>query len=421
MKIFMEHDEDLEIFDWAEAFPQLLDADGNFEGFDVVMGNPPYLDSEYMVKNDPEQRKYIAEHFHIAQGNWDLFVPFIELSVGLLKEGGQFSYIIPNKLLSTDYAKHAREFLLSLCLHSVRDYSNKKVFPEADVYPVVISTTKNTAHSESYTTFETMEDINTVAYRNAVIQNKIRENEFGFYFLKSSELSILKKVLNHKKLEEFEVHISDASTVSEAYLLKEKIKNKKSSSKNFKKIINTGTIDPYTILWKIKKMRYIKDDYQTPIVTDTNLKKMSLKRFEQAASEKIIVAGMSKRIEAVYDNGEILAAKSTNIILHQDTSFLKFLLGLLNSKLISFYATTIFHSRKMAGGYINISPSVLRSIPIASYDESIVEVATEILAQKKNMQQADTSKLEQKIDRLVYKLYGLTKTEIAEIESFYGA
>ena len=79
--------------------------------FDIIITNPPYLDSEHMTKQMPEIREELSQLYYTASGNWDLFVLFIELSSKLLNKTGTMVYIVPNKLLSQKYADKCREML----------------------------------------------------------------------------------------------------------------------------------------------------------------------------------------------------------------------------------------------------------------------------------------------------------------------
>jgi len=383
-------------FEWTEEFPQISDENGNFIGFDIVIGNPPYIDSEYMVKNDAQTREYLKEKFQTTKGNWDIFIPFVEFAFTILKNNGNFSYIIPNKLLGAKYAKYLIDFLLTKKIEVIRDYSRENIFKKADVYPVVISVTNTQPQNQDIIFFEPMKNISQVKYTNGISFKTVKNDpNLDKYFAEQQTINIINKIKEHKSLEKKVSLISDASTVSEAYILKEKIINSKKQTNDFKKIINTGTIDPYKILWGKKPMRYIKDKYEKPIIKHTDLKEISKKRYKQSISNKIIIAGMSKIIEAVFDDGKILAAKSTNIILDDNIDKLKFILGILNSKLMSFYVTNYFHSNKMAGGYINISPRLLKMLPIPTINnKTIISKVNKILKLKQNNINANTEKIE---------------------------
>jgi len=94
-------------FDWAMEFPQLCEEKGNFEGFDAVIGNPPYI----QLKKMPEL-KAIKSEYEIFNANGDVYTLFIERAIQLLKPKGRLSFIISNKWLRAAYGESVREFLL---------------------------------------------------------------------------------------------------------------------------------------------------------------------------------------------------------------------------------------------------------------------------------------------------------------------
>ena len=119
---------------WQLYFPKVF---RDNRGFDIVIGNPPYVDSEEMTKSMPELREAYARMFKCAKGNWDLFVLFIEMGYGLLRKDGVISFIVPNKLVSAPYTVAIRNLLATGSVQEMRDYSNVNVFKSAAVYPVV--------------------------------------------------------------------------------------------------------------------------------------------------------------------------------------------------------------------------------------------------------------------------------------------
>ncbi|MBM3157650.1 MAG: hypothetical protein FJ004_10265 [Chloroflexi bacterium] len=209
--------------------------------------------------------------------------------------------------------------------------------------------------------------------------------------------------------------------MNEAYELKRYIREYDGNRTTpFKKFINTGTIDPYTSFWGVTSTQYIKDSYQSPIVRETDLKRMSPRRYGQACAKKIIIGGMTKRLECFYDSGEYLAGKSTTIILEGNMQDLAYTTGILNSSLISFWYTAFFKSLSLAGGYLRINHNQISKIPIPAIDKSsqgkLSTVVHKIVQAKKKDPYADTATLERQIDQMVYKLYGLTPAEIAVVE-----
>jgi hypothetical protein len=187
------------------------------------------------------------------------------------------------------------------------------------------------------------------------------------------------------------------------------------------KAINTGTIDPYMPLWGMSSMQYIKGKYLYPRVKKLDVRNMNKTRYMQALSNKIIVAGMSSRVEAILDNGDFLAAKSTSIMLSQDLNYLKFILAIINSSFISWVLNIIYNSLKMSGGYLNIGVRELSSIAIPNVEcchiEELSCLIDKILSIKKNDIYGDIGPITDEINEIVYQIYDLTDKEIEEIIS----
>ena len=140
----------------------------------------------------------------------------------------------------------------------------------------------------------------------------------------------------------------------------------------------------------------------------------------QAQSKKIIIGGMTKILECVYDEGEYIAGKSTTIVLERGNMNLKYVLGVLNSTLISFWYGIYFRSLALAGGYLRIGNNEIKNIPIpdltTEQQAPIVRIVDKILAAKDTNPDADVSEFEKKIDQIVYLLYDLTPDEIQIVE-----
>jgi hypothetical protein len=142
---------------------------------------------------------------------------------------------------------------------------------------------------------------------------------------------------------------------------------------------------------------------------------MNYTRYIQSKSPKIIIAGMSSIIEAYLDiKGEYLGGKSTTIIIDNPKK-LKFLIGVLNSTLISFYINKVYNSLKMAGGYLNIGTEVIKAIPLPPrIDLDLFEEEIDIL----NDYEVENIFIENKkdLDIKIYKLYELTYDEVLVVE-----
>ena len=388
---------------------------GVSDGFDVVIGNPPYIDSETMEKTMPELRQLYRTFFSTARGNWDMFVIFVEKGLVLLKQDGVLTMIIPNKLIAAKYANELRSFIQNRSLQSLRDYSRVRVF-EAFVYPCVVVISNS--YIDTPVVFQTMRELNGIESSHAISRRLFnRDLLWDKYFIDDKRLGIMLKLCNNQTLSNMTKEVYGAATVSEAYDIKSLLVEKNSLQGQCLKFVNTGTLDPYTSLWGYKNTQYIKGVYSCPVVSEDELRRYSYRRYCQAKAPKVIVAGMSNRLEAYYDDGEYLAGKSTSIIIG-DIELLKCIVSIVNSSLMSFWLRINFNSLKMSGGYINVGVNEISSIPMANItdEKSLVALVDCILAAKKENPLVDTSELENKIDFLVYKLYGLSYDEVLVVD-----
>ncbi len=384
-------------------------------GFDIVIGNPPYIDSETMEKSMPEMRQLYKNLFSTARGNWDMFIVFVEKGISLLKCNATISMIVPNKLIAAKYARELRFCLNKNSLLVLRDYSKVKVF-EAFVYPCVFVLSKTKTNAPI--TFQTMKEL-TIVEESHIVLRKVFEKDLFWdkYFIDSDRLGVMLHMSNNKELSFFTKEIFGAATVSEAYDIKSFIDEINEIEGPSFKFINTGTLDPYVCYWGSKYTQYIKGTYFQPAISEGVLKRYSQRRYSQAKAPKIIVAGMSNRLEAYFDDGQYLAGKSTTILLGKPDE-LKCIVAIINSKLMSFWMRVNFNSLKMAGGYINVGVNEISSIPIANIvnRNQFVDLVDKIQHEKVINPETDTSQMENQIDLLVYHLYGLTYDEVLIVD-----
>jgi len=132
-------------FEWRFEFPEVLNDEGDFMGFDVVIGNPPYIRQEEIK----EQKPYLRGKYLTYTGTSDLYVFFVEKGFEILKQDGHFCYIMPNKWMQTGYGKPLRTILLCNQLLSIIDFGDLQVFNEATTYPCIVNASKQKS-SESF-------------------------------------------------------------------------------------------------------------------------------------------------------------------------------------------------------------------------------------------------------------------------------
>lgn len=376
---------------WQKAFPNILQSGG----FNIVIGNPPYVDSEWMTKYLSDWRQYCTHHYKSATGNWDLFCVFIEKALMLCRSDGLISLVVPNKLASADYASGARSLLTtSSQIITLHDYSQSAAF-DAAVYPLVFVARKGSGQLDK-------QESGAVWTIAATVQQSQLLDRLRDQFPKLEAIA----------------QVNGAATVAEAYAMRELIEEEQPSeagqSNHHLRIVNSGTVDRYCFLWGKKPMRYLGQSYLHPAIEKSD--RLPPKRLQQAKQPKIIVSGMTKRLECSLDkDGSFLAGKSTSIIFASQTCDLYYLLGVLNSHLISFYVRSYFSGNRLKGNYLRIGSPQLRQLPICIPENC----AFMVKLVRQRLVESIPSKLQtldRQIDQLVYQIYGLTDLEIQIIE-----
>jgi galactitol-specific phosphotransferase system IIB component len=403
-------------FEWRFEFPEVLNDNGEFVGFDVVIGNPPYISNKEMHKLQMQEMiQYINQKYLSSKsGNYDLYVPFIELGLSILKPNSEITYILPNKLMIAKYSQSLLKLIESnYSFISYTDFSNINVFEDASVYPIVIKISKAPKIDEKQIT----QKISVVINENIEVVSKEPYDFLNHRLLNeknSSEGVLLLKIESRAKLEEelvFSPGINGFQFTNYGKCIKE---GKKEN--NSKRVIVTGTIDRYCILQK--SVRYKGVDYKSPFIYNNPLI-ISPGKWELFSTPKIVVAGMTKVIEATLDEfGELAPGVSVYSIIGK-IEVLKYVLGILNSKLINWYFRNRFDDKHLAGGYISMNTVLLQKIPICKSEDTnqFVSIIEKILSIKRQSETADTTDLQNKIDQLVYQLYDLTEEEIKIIET----
>jgi len=395
------------------------------KGFDVVIANPPYVDSETMVRLMPKFRESISKSYITAKGNWDLYIPFWELGVKLLNNRGNSVFITPNKWLAIGYGKNLRELLLSY-VYKIGNCDQVKVF-EAGNSPVIVFISKLLNNNDVQVDhFDSDYNISKKIFS----QRSVLDGE-SWGFLLSRNLDLILKIMRSPQKVSQDYYAENPFTVSEAYEVQKILIDLKTAGdfdcSRHLKFVNTGTIEKYYFLWSLEPTTYLKKKYRVPIIESHIFKKKFPKRFNQMNAPKIIISGMRHFECALDPDGIIVAGKSTVILKGKNNADIKIVLTLLNSNLVSFYIKEAFGVLGIGGG-INFTAQLVENLPLPSVDnegkKKLKEFADDILKiveSKKWLnspsEQAKVRKYEEQIDRLVYKLYGLTPEEIKVVEN----
>jgi hypothetical protein len=378
--------------------------------FDIVLGNPPYVDSEMMTQKYPDFRDYLKKEYESTTGNWDLFIPFIERGISLTSNNGSLSFIVKNNLYGARYADAIRQIMMRQNIVELQEFSTVKVFPDAAVLPTIFRLSKNSQKkSVRISLMETVKDVGTVSEIPAEI---FYATSNWIPFL-SDELTrqILGKLDKFSRVRDFEMKAGAAATVGEAYEFKKYVEEGVPPFLNVKRLINTGTIDRYVSLWGERPTKYLKDNYEKPVVSDENIELVNLNRYAQSTSPKVIISGIGA-LEAFFDsNSEYLPGKSTSIIyfpLGGDIRLLKLTTMLLNSRVVSFWYTKTFSAGGMSGEGGSISPKDLAWVPIPDLSEKQLK-DLETIYEKHVMNLSDEGY--ELIDKKIAILFGLSDEE----------
>ncbi len=392
-------------FEWRFEFPEVLNDEGDFVGFDVVIGNPPYG----AAFNDKE-KNYIKDNYKSYKYKFDSYVYFIEIGLVLLKPKGFLEYITPILWLSLDNCLPIRNIVIKknnlqrLLIHG------EGVFEEAVVNTLSFQTQKNSPQN----------DLLIINGTNSFIINKSE-------WLDNETLKI-----------DFKINLVEKNII-------EKIKLKSIPLSKYGNVIQGLTpYDSYSgQSQEIIKNRAYHFDYQHDETCGKWLEGKNLNRYSINWDNKWIsygdwlaaprerkyfigkrilfreVPGKGRRIQASLTNDEYYYGHSISPFkpFEEFENDLDFILAIVNSKLISWYGNlTLSNFSKEV--FPKLNPNDIKELPIAitnlKLKDKIISLVETILAKKQDNK--DTSSEEAQIDQLVYQLYELTEEEIQIIE-----
>jgi hypothetical protein len=340
-------------FNWQTAFPQVF-AKG---GFDVVIGNPPYVNARNMKELD---RKYLSSIYKELTGAWDLYVPFLLLGENICKSN-IYGWIIPNKLLINDYGISTLKRLKNNNLNQVINISSLPIFENVGVYPIILI---NNNDNDSFNEYEikSIDDFSN-------IKNCLKTK------------NIFKRF---KLIKDYNILINSGTTGFEAQKIKPLI------NENFEGIefAVSGNVDPYSI--SRERVPYMKDTYSFPSIRkDRNI--VANSKIEFWEKPKIVIAGMTKRIEAYYTNKPLALGVGIYGIYDFANFHPLYILSILNSKFLTYYLNIEFKDKHLAGGYLAINKSTIEALPLLlSSDENqqpFIEKANLMLNLNKELQE----------------------------------
>jgi len=396
------------------------------DGFDFVVGNPPYLEAKKMDKYTKQLCKNSFPD--ITKGSFDLFVCFIKKGLDILKNNGKLGYIIPNKFLIASYAKKMRaEILDKYAIKEIVDVSECEVFENVSVYPFILIVENKKLYDNTIKTAEKITYIGELSKKN-FITNEIKQSIYKrddliFFILPNDKRrsSLLMKLLD-EQYKTLDNYLDIRWTISfHASGLREKfLFPKKPQSEFSKKLIGgksfagNSDIDRYKLNWGGWWI-----DYNEELAKKHKNQLPPREIFER---EKIIICQNALRLRATYDNQDYYCKDTffvANLAREKRDFNLKFFLAILNSKLMHFYYANIYKGTHVSGGYLHYLIGYLNSLPIAlpskKQHNKVVALVDDILKCKN---EKEFEFLDKNIDKEIYKIYNLSMSETEIVDGF---
>ncbi|WP_283803187.1 class I SAM-dependent DNA methyltransferase [Campylobacter coli] len=455
-------------FEWRFEFPEILDDDGNFKGFDLIIGNPPYIRQEELKELKP----HLAKNYKVYKGTSDIYTYFYELGFNVLKDrGGVLSYITSNKYTRAGYGEALREFLLkNVKVLEYTDLNGIKVFDSATVDTSILCFEKSKSKDNKFKYLTLSNEIlKTCAYDIGLYkdfaefsQNSLSKESFTF---SDENTSALKAKIERigtplKEWYGFNIYRGILTGYNEAFIITTEKRNeilanckdeaeKERTAKLIRKMLRGRDIKRYSYEWaglwvinthngyKSKNGEKIEainiehypslkkhfDEFYPQLekradkgLTPYNLRNCAY--IEEFEKEKIVWAEMTKEACFVYDNSNFFTNQTCYFFTHCDY---KYLLAILNSRLIVYYMQYI--SSHLGQGAFRWIRQYIEKLPIPKINskneklaDELINLVDEILKAKEQDKNANTQELENKINSIVYKLYNLTEEEIKIIE-----
>lgn len=441
-KLAIEEISDINPFDWKEQFSEIFENGG----FDAIIGNPPYVN----ISNIPANQKKILKSNYKSKGRFDLYVLFMEKAINSLKNGGLHSFIVPDKLCNQKYGINIRKMMLNLNMQKIVDLRPIKVFKKVSVKNVVYVLKNNNASRKLEIFKPTKKDVdNNILESNSFtikqeFYSSVPQYMFRLDYKKEYKSTIDKVNNNSIKLKEIcycSFGFQPGNLSKFTFNMNEHPERKNEHPDEIiKKFIRGRNIKPYYIDFSDDYVFYLPDKLHRPAFKEL---------FEYP---KIVISEISKDIEATFDENKFYGNEKVihvlpwkymkfvdekiirkrgiqfdeNNIDNSENYCLKYILPLLNSKLMQFYFKITLSDD------LNVYPDNVKELPILitdninkktfiDYCDKMLELSESLASCKtpnqKNILEMQVNKINDDLNQLIYDLYDLTDEEISIVEN----
>ena len=433
-----------EFFLWHTWFSDVFNRPNDCNGFDIVIGNPPYISAPTQIanKNLSEQRERIidSKKYKSLYQKWDLYIPFIELGTQLNCENGITTMIVPFPLTNQLYAKVLRKMLVEeYDMFELVDLNGTKIFDNATVSNCIPFVKKARNPCGNSTWISKIDENLHISRAFEQTKNDLVQDEKTYVWNVTQEKRETNRhadmhVLGDYCYVSYGLRPNSDEKTAKGEFKKEDLISEVEDGTPRRKYIEAKDIEKY----KINRVRYLEYG------TERSPAKLTRPTFNElyepnklmfnvlgdltgtidteklVHNHSLIASVIWKDLHGVENKSIASSIKKFSTMNRNEmeelskTVDLRYLLGVMNSKYASVLLTNL------RGGDYHIYPEHIRNIPIPSatpdQQKPIIALVDKILAAKKANPQADTSKEEAEIDRLVYRLYGLTEDEIKVVE-----
>ncbi len=388
-------------FEWRFEFPEVLNDEGDFSGFDCIIGNPPYIDYR---KIDEKTKIFLSKFSSVYKKSKEgsIFVYFIERASKLIIKHGLISFINPIAYLCKPTDHGIRDYIdKNLKITMLIDLSNIKIFESASTYTCI-------------NIFKRENKKNEILFKRFDDFTELSSNKDDFLKIPSvniEHISIFLDPISRHIAERCKTQLGDFCKIFCSL-----------SKTGFRSdVINTNSEKSVYFLESSDIYRYYVNDFGKKFLKriDDYFSQEKQEIFEQ--QDIIFMTRMTNQIRCVVVPSGVYGGKVN--ILHDFRIDRFLILGVLNSKLMTYFYKKKFFPTHMQGGAFGFDTLSVETIPIPQITEKnqeladkITDCAERILKSKEKDPKANTQGLEKEIDALVYQLYNLTDEEIKIIE-----